>query len=119
MPETRPSFKTTLTTLGFRVFHAENATRSEMDTILTDFENAIPRGGTAVFYFAGHGIEFDGKNYLMGSNAKLQARSRLGEEAMDAETFASAMLVAGAKSTSFSSTAAARCRKTSSGSPVA
>jgi len=90
--------KTTLAALGFRVFHAENATRSEMDTILTDFENAIPRGGTAVFYFAGHGIEFDGKNYLMGSNAKLQARSRLGEEAMDAETFASAMLVAGAKS---------------------
>ncbi len=90
--------KDTLASLGFRVFHAENATRSEMDAILTEFENAIPRGGTAVFYFAGHGIEFDGKNYLMGSNAKLQARSRLGEEAMDAETFASAMLVAGAKS---------------------
>lgn len=88
----------TLAKLGFRIFHAENATRSEMDAALADFENAIPRGGTAVFYFAGHGIEFDGKNYLMGTNAKLQARSRLGEEAMDAETFASAMIVAGAKS---------------------
>lgn len=90
--------RTTLGALGFRIFHAENATRSEMDEILAEFENAIPKGGTAVFYFAGHGIEFNGKNYLMGSNAKLEARSRLGEEAMDAETFAGAMLIAGARS---------------------
>jgi hypothetical protein len=90
--------KTSLEGLGFRVFYLENASRSEMDAELAEFEGAIPRGGTAVFYFAGHGIEFEGKNYLMGSNAKLMARSRLGEEAMDAETFASAMLLAGARS---------------------
>ena len=30
----------------------------------------IEPGGTALFYFAGHGIQFDGENYLMGKNAK-------------------------------------------------
>lgn len=90
--------RNTLEALQFKVFFLENASRSEMDDKLTQFENAIEKGGTAVFYFAGHGIEFEGKNYLMGSNARLEARSRLGEEAMDAETFAAAMMQAGAKS---------------------
>ncbi len=90
--------KDTLEAVHFKVFFLENATRSQMDETLESFESSITKGSTAVFYFAGHGIEFNGKNYLMGTNAKLQARSRLGEEAMDAETFAGAMMLAGAKS---------------------
>lgn len=90
--------KSTLEATGFEVIHLENATRSEMDDGLAQFESAIQKGGTAVCYFAGHGIEFEGKNYLMGSNTRLYARSRLGEEGMDAETFASAMILAGAGS---------------------
>jgi formylglycine-generating enzyme required for sulfatase activity len=88
----------TLEAVGFTVILGEDQDRAGMDDLLTRFENAIPKGGTAVVYFAGHAIEFDGKNYLLGTNAKLQARSRLTEEAMNAETFASAMLLAGAKS---------------------
>lgn len=90
--------KNTLEAVHFKVFFLENATRSQMDETLESFESSITKGSTAVFYFAGHGIEFNGKNYLMGTNAKLQARSRIGEEAMDAETFAGAMMLAGAKS---------------------
>ncbi|MBL9130315.1 MAG: OmpA family protein, partial [Verrucomicrobiaceae bacterium] len=39
-----------------------------------------------------------GKNYLLGTNAKVKAQSRIGEEALEAETVAQAMLLAGAKS---------------------
>ncbi|MBU6303155.1 MAG: SUMF1/EgtB/PvdO family nonheme iron enzyme, partial [Verrucomicrobia bacterium] len=88
----------TLEAVGFTVILGEDQDRAGMDDLLTRFESTIPKGGTAVVYFAGHAIEFDGKNYLLGTNAKLQARSRLTEEAMNAETFASAMLLAGAKS---------------------
>ncbi|MBU6303540.1 MAG: SUMF1/EgtB/PvdO family nonheme iron enzyme [Verrucomicrobia bacterium] len=88
----------TLETVGFQVIAGEDLDRSGMDEKLTEFEGAISKGGTAVFYFAGHAIEFEGKNYLLGTNAKLAARSRLTEESMNAETFASAMLLAGAKS---------------------
>jgi uncharacterized caspase-like protein len=87
-----------LETVGFRVTLLENASFSAMDDALLGFEGAIPKGGTAIVYFAGHGIEYEGQNYLLGSNAKLQARSRLGEEALKAETFATAMVLAGAKS---------------------
>ena len=87
-----------LETVGFTVTLLENASFSAMDDALLGFEGAIPKGGTAIVYFAGHGIEYEGQNYLLGSNAKLQARSRLGEEALKAETFASAMVLAGAKS---------------------
>jgi sulfatase modifying factor 1 len=87
----------TLESMGFKVIRATDASRSEMDEKLSEFEAALKPGDTALFYFAGHGIEFESKNYLMGCNARLAGRSRLGEESMDAETFASAMLNAGAR----------------------
>ncbi|MEQ1840487.1 MAG: caspase family protein, partial [Verrucomicrobiales bacterium] len=90
--------KDSLERAGFTVIHLEDADWQRMDEGLANFENAISKGGTAVFYFAGHGIEFEGKNYLMGTNARLQARSRLGQEGYDAETVAQAMLLAGAGS---------------------
>lgn len=83
---------------GFQVTVLKDADYHAIDAGVSAFEKAIPKGGTAVFYFAGHGIEFEGKNYLMGSNAKLESRSRLGQEGFDAEVVAKAMLVAGAKS---------------------
>ncbi len=88
----------TLKSVGFEVILVENATLSEMDDALLNFEGEIKKGGTALVYFAGHGIEYNGQNYLMASNAELKARSRLSEEALKAETFASAMILAGAKS---------------------
>jgi formylglycine-generating enzyme required for sulfatase activity len=87
----------TLTGMGFEVIRTQNASRTVMDEKLSEFEARLKPGCSAAFYFAGHGIEFDGKNYLMGINARLQSRSRLGEESMDAETFATAMLTGGAK----------------------
>jgi len=88
----------TLIGVGFEVIEIYNADLSTMDDALTRFEGKITKGGTALIYFAGHGIEFEKKNYLMASNAMLQARSRLTREAMEAEVFATAMLLAGAKS---------------------
>ncbi|MEO0446854.1 MAG: SUMF1/EgtB/PvdO family nonheme iron enzyme, partial [Verrucomicrobiota bacterium] len=88
----------TLSTVGFEVIAVYDADVSEMDDALSRFEEKITKGGTALIYFAGHGIEFEGKNYLMGSNAMFERRSRLTREAKEAEVFASAMVLAGAKS---------------------
>jgi formylglycine-generating enzyme required for sulfatase activity len=88
--------KTTLEKVGFTVVYAQDATKSVMDEKLTEFENSIAKGGTAVVYLAAHGIEFEKRNYILCSNAKGKARSRLGEESMEAETFAVAMVSAGA-----------------------
>ena len=57
--------------LGFEVILATNATHRQMDSAIRRFGNKL-RGqkGVALFFFAGHGIEVGGANYLVpiGSN---------------------------------------------------
>ncbi|WP_395744772.1 SUMF1/EgtB/PvdO family nonheme iron enzyme [Prosthecobacter sp.] len=88
----------TLQGIGFKVVIVEDATRGAMDDALLAWEEKLPKDCEAVVYFAGHGIEHNGKNYLLGTNARLKAQSRIGEEALEAETVAKAMLEAGARS---------------------
>ncbi|WP_395744771.1 SUMF1/EgtB/PvdO family nonheme iron enzyme [Prosthecobacter sp.] len=88
----------TLQSLGFKVTLVEDATKSAMDDALLAWEEKLPKGCDALVYFAGHGIEHNGRNYLLGTNARLKAQSRIGEEALEAETVAQAMLLSGAKS---------------------
>ncbi|WP_395744769.1 caspase domain-containing protein [Prosthecobacter sp.] len=88
----------TLRSIGFKVTLVEDASKSAMDDALLAWEEKLPKGCDALVYFAGHGIEHNGKNYLLGTNSKLKAQSRIGEEALEAETLAVAMLLAGAKS---------------------
>ena len=76
---------TTLEGLGFKVTKVEDASKSVMDEALLTWEQNLPKGCDALVYFAGHGIEHNGKNYLLGTNSKLKAQSRIGEEALEAE----------------------------------
>ncbi|WP_395744521.1 caspase domain-containing protein [Prosthecobacter sp.] len=82
--------------LGFKVITVENASRAEMEAALGQLEDALHPGDTAVAYFAGHGIEFERENYLLGCNAKLERRSLIGEEAIKAETLTTTLLQSGA-----------------------
>lgn len=88
----------TLQSVGFEVIEVMDADLSTMEDALITFESRIKNGGTAVAYFAGHGIEYEGKNYLMATNARFKARSFLTREAIKAEVFAAAMVQAGARS---------------------
>ena len=88
----------TLRDVNFKVIEKLNVNQSELDFALEEFENEIQPGGTALVYFAGHGIEHEGHNYLMTSNALLKAKSRLNEEAVKVDEIAASMLVGGASS---------------------
>jgi hypothetical protein len=55
----------TLQGLGFDVLLAENPDRRSFNQRLNDFLNAIRPGDEAVFFFAGHGVEIEGRNYLL------------------------------------------------------
>src|SRR5689334_23169217 len=55
----------TLGKLGFTVDTLENATRSQMSRKLVEFEAKIQPGDTVLFFFAGHGFEIRGDNYLL------------------------------------------------------
>jgi Caspase domain len=55
----------TLKQLGFNVMVAENLTRQQFAQTLLAFDNALEPGDTAFFFYAGHGFEIAGQNYLL------------------------------------------------------
>src|SRR6516164_4134098 len=55
----------TLKRLGFNVMVAENLNRQQFSQTLLAFDNAVEAGGTAFVFYAGHGFEIAGQNYLL------------------------------------------------------
>jgi len=55
----------TLKQLGFTVMVAENQTRQAFSETLLAFDNAVGPGDTAFFFYAGHGFEIAGQNFLL------------------------------------------------------
>jgi uncharacterized caspase-like protein len=55
----------TLKQLGFSVMVAENQSRAQFAQSLLAFDNALGPGDTAFFFYAGHGFEIAGQNYLL------------------------------------------------------
>ena len=55
----------TLKQLGFSVMVAENQTRQAFSQTLLAFDAAVGPGDTAFFFYAGHGFEIAGQNFLL------------------------------------------------------
>jgi hypothetical protein len=55
----------TLKQLGFAVMVAENQTRQAFSQTLLAFDKAVDPGDTVFFFFAGHGFEIAGQNFLL------------------------------------------------------
>lgn len=77
--------------LDFEVITAFDVTKVEFDNALQSLTRNIDPGGTALIYFAGHGLQYKQQNYLMMSNAMLDKRSELPYEAVRVETCTNAM----------------------------
>jgi len=54
----------TLKQLGFTVTERPDLTREEMMDAITRFTDDLPEGATALVYYAGHGMQVGGGNYL-------------------------------------------------------
>lgn len=68
--------------LGFKVTKLENASYDAMRTGLRAFAAAAEQADMAVVFFAGHGIEMGGENYLIPVDASLRADRDVAFEAM-------------------------------------
>lgn len=55
----------TLEKSGFQVLKANNLARREMNRKLQAFASRLKAGDEALFFFAGHGVEIAGRNYLL------------------------------------------------------
>lgn len=56
----------TLRLLGFEVIERHDQTRAEMETAFALFEQRLRSESVALLFYAGHGAQFGGKNYLIG-----------------------------------------------------
>ena len=64
-----------LEAMGFdAVAVVEDGTRLELEAALDDFGTRAESAATALFYFAGHGIQIDGENYLVPVDVDLSHR---------------------------------------------
>src|SRR5262249_1118917 len=63
---------TTLRSLGFAMTVLENASRGQMDDAIRKFGDSIKNGGVGLFFFAGHGVQVQGKNFLIPVDADIE-----------------------------------------------
>jgi len=67
--------RSVLESKGFEVIYRENINKRDIKDTLKKFYEKIQKGGVGLFYFSGHGVELDGKNYLIPIDAKLDEKS--------------------------------------------
>jgi hypothetical protein len=65
----------TLMKLGFDVTLKLNADQEQMEHAINEFGRQLYQGGVGLFYYAGHGVQIDGENYLIPVNATIQTES--------------------------------------------
>ena len=88
----------TLDGLGFEVSLVVDADREAMNRSIKAFGRRLARGGddtVGLFYYAGHGVEADGRNYLIPLNAEIASETELKSDAVPAEWVLSWMEEAG------------------------
>ena len=71
-----------LTRFGFEVTLLTNNELRNLETNLTAWYNTIERNDMAIFYYAGHGVEVGGSNYLIPINADLNSEADVQYEAL-------------------------------------
>ncbi|MHA1548369.1 MAG: caspase family protein [Alphaproteobacteria bacterium] len=76
---------TSLEILGFEVILATDADRAETIAAISNFNRASDGAEIALFYFAGHGIQIDGENYLLPTDVQVENEFSLRASAIEAQ----------------------------------
>ncbi|MBF0288104.1 MAG: caspase family protein [SAR324 cluster bacterium] len=75
---------TALTDSGFQVTLKTNLDRTQMRQAIRDFGDELRNGAMGLFYFAGHGVQVNGSNYLIPVGANIQREDEVEDTAVDA-----------------------------------
>ena len=89
---------TALQSAGFTVTTVIDADQRAMKRAFADFGQALVAAGAdtvGLFYYAGHGVQVDGKNYLIPSGATIESQADVEMEAVDANWVLKQMEYAG------------------------
>lgn len=73
--------------LGFDVITRENVKQKDMTRAITQFGEKLAKSGTVgIFYYAGHGMQVRGKNYLIPVDAQISSEASVRSEAVDVDS---------------------------------
>jgi hypothetical protein len=67
---------------GFDVTLKEDVTQKVMQAALRDFTARVAGGDDVVFYFSGHGVQFEGTNYLLPVDINPDSEARVADDAV-------------------------------------
>jgi uncharacterized caspase-like protein len=71
--------------LGFDVTLHRNADKPTMEKAIDHFTHGVPLGSAGLFFFAGHGVQIDGVNYLVPIGARFNAAREVKDHAVAAD----------------------------------
>ncbi len=80
-----------LRSLGFEVIEKHNLTQKQIGRTLSEFRSRLVPGGTALFYYAGHGLQVGGVNYLPAVDADIASEEDVPTQAIDLNKVLSVM----------------------------
>lgn len=86
-----------LRTLGFDVIEYENVNQSALKVAIDDFGNRLKNYNTGLFFYAGHGIQSKGSNYLIPVDANIQSEQQIEYDCVQADRVLGFMEAAGSK----------------------
>jgi hypothetical protein len=90
-PNDATDMTATLTGMGFEVVSAIDATKAGMDDKIREFAEKSETADVTLFFYAGHGMQVNGVNYLIPIDAKLASQTALDFETVNAENIISYM----------------------------
>jgi formylglycine-generating enzyme required for sulfatase activity len=84
--------------LGFRVRVVRDGNREQMLDAISEFERGLRNtGAIAFFHYGGHGVQVDGKNYLLPADADIPDERRVAMRAVALDEVMTAMDAAAAR----------------------
>lgn len=72
----------TLKSMGFEVIFRLDADKTTMEKAIWEYSKKLPNYNVALFYYAGHGVQIDGQNYLIPTDAILAEKGDCRHEAV-------------------------------------
>lgn len=69
--------------LGFDVLARENIGQKDMRRVIIEFGDRLQGGGVGLFYFAGHGLQVAGRNYMVPVDATIKSEREVEVESVD------------------------------------
>lgn len=81
---------------GFTTIKAENASIREMRRLVRDFGDKLKAsGGVGLFYFAGHGVQVRGENFLVSTDSDIHSEDEIADDSVNVSVILDKMQSAG------------------------